>query len=116
MVEIPDDVAREIAAEIRDYGAPSETNKRWADALDPPKPPPTLAERMVEASRRSGFGDSAEDGMVRALAVVRAAVEGHTDWPDRWAGVSSIEREAYRDGRADAIREALELLGGGSDA
>ena len=98
MVEIPDDVAREIAAEIRDYGAPSETNKRWADALDPPKPPPTLAERMVEASRRSGFGDSAEDGMVRALAVVRAAVN---DIP--------------YEGADDRFDPVLELLGGGDN-
>jgi hypothetical protein len=40
---------------------------------------------MVEASRRSGFGDSAEDGMVRALAVVRADVEGLTYWGTRQA-------------------------------
>jgi len=63
-----------------------------------PTPKTTLVDRMVEASRRSGFGDSAEDGMVRALAVVRAAVN---DIP--------------YEGADDRFDPVLDLLGGGSD-
>jgi len=74
-------------------------------------PPPTLVERMTDAFVAAEIGEV----MAAVLAVVRAAVEGHTDWPDRWAGVSSIEREAYRDGRADAIRVVLALLGGNDE-
>ena len=106
MVEIPDDTARDDAQWLRTFWMMDETlspgsidrAKRVADRLDPPKPPPTLAERMVEASRRSGFGDSAEDGMVRALAVVRAAVN---DIP--------------YEGADDRFDPVLDLLGGGSD-
>jgi len=106
MVEIPDDAARDDAQWLRTFWMMDETlspgaidrAKRVADRLDPPKPPPTLAERMVEASRRSGFGDSAEDGMVRALAVVRAAVN---DIP--------------YEGADDRFDPVLDLLGGGSD-
>ena len=115
MVEIPDDAARDDAQWLRTFWMMDETlspgaidrAKRVADRLDPPKPPPTLAERMVEASRRSGFGDSAEDGMVRALAVVRAAVKDEMerkyppDFPSQWGA-----------GYLEARRDVLDLLGG----
>ena len=113
MVEIPDDTARDDAQWLRTFWMMDETlspgsidrAKRVADRLDPPKPPPTLAERMVEASRRSGFGDSAEDGMVRALAVVRAEV-------DHLSSTRGIALDDWVVRKSDV----LELLGGGSDA
>ena len=121
MVEIPDDAARDDAQWLRTFWMMDETlspgaidrAKRVADRLDPPKPPPTLAERMVEASRRSGFGDSAEDGMVRALAVVRAAVEEEV--PKRgWLAndADSIAANSAR-GYNKAIDDVLALLDGG---
>jgi len=73
--------------------------ERWRDE-NLKSPPPTLVERMVEASRRSGFGDSAEDGMVRALAVVRAAVEGL-----RHNGATPYDGLVYLD-------DVIKLLGG----
>jgi hypothetical protein len=91
---------------------------------DPPKPPPTLVDQVARAItdepddprfEPDPVSDLEITAALRVLAVVRAAVEGHTDWPDRWAGVSSIEREAYRDGRADAIRVVLALLGGNDE-
>ena len=70
-----------------------------------PTPKTTLVDRMVEASRRSGFGDSAEDGMVRALAVVRAEV-------DHLSSTRGIALDDWVVRKSDV----LELLGGGSDA
>ena len=55
MVEIPDDVAREIAAEFRRYTAGPDTAfyQHCADLLDPPKPPPD--EQDTESTRPDGI-------------------------------------------------------------
>jgi hypothetical protein len=68
---------------------------------------------MVEAN--ANLLRTRGEAMTDVLAVVRAAVEGHTDWSDRWVEVSRDIRKAYRDGRGDAIRDVLDLLGGGTD-
>jgi hypothetical protein len=65
---------------------------------------------MVEASRRSGFGDSAEDGMVRALAVVRAAMKS-AQTPRRRRGPASTDD--YQAGYEDAFCDVLYVLDGG---
>ena len=76
MVEIPDDVAREIGEFLRDYH-----QETWADLLDSPKPP--LVDRMLTAWYGDEGNPRATDrtSMAAALAVVRADVEELPSWP-----------------------------------
>ena len=55
MVEVPDEVGREIAAEFRRYTAGPDTAfyQHCADLLDPPKPPPD--EQDTESTRTDGI-------------------------------------------------------------
>jgi len=45
-------------------------------------------------------------------AQVAADIRAHTEWGDRWAGVSAEVREAYRDGRDEAIDHAARIAEG----
>ena len=113
MVEIPDDTARDDAQWLRTFWMMDETlspgaidrAKRVADRLDPPKPPPTLVEQMVEAN--ANLLRTRGEAMTDVLAVVRAAVEGQR---------SLTGSDTYNDTYNRAIDDVLDLLGGGSDA
>ena len=77
MVEIPDDVAREIAAEFRRYTAGPDTAfyQHCADLLDPPKPPPD--EQDTESTR--------PDGIDMAWGLIANAYEGNWELAsDEW--------------------------------
>ena len=96
--------------------------RKLADLLeaqqpDPPVPPPTLVDRMLAAfwpdyrpfiPSVDGRNDTYEQRMAAVLAVVRAAVEG-LPRSDHYSGKYGLWACIDR-------REALELLGGGSDA
>jgi hypothetical protein len=45
-------------------------------------------------------------------AQVAAEIRAHTEWGDLWAGVSRDMREAYRDGRDEAIDRAARIAEG----
>ena len=111
MVEIPDDVASLIATELRlrrnDVPPLSDDGYRgvcvWADLLDPPKPPPTLVEQMLETWYGT-TGDSVTR-MYAVKSVVSAAVEElDTDMP-KWD-------VAFHNGWDAAQDAVLDLLGG----
>ena len=117
MVEIPDDVAKAIADDLRRITAPSNdaarlSRKAWAALLDPK--PPTLREQVAKAwvlglLEVEGGAISAEQ--VLAADAVLAVV---ADWlaAQPLPPVGGNYRPAYVDQRGHDVR----LLRGGSDA
>ena len=100
MVEIPDDVAREIAETLRGYAPYT----RFVDLLDPPPPEPTLVEQML----MEFYGPEVPrpawkvQAMTRALAVVREAVAGLPRTMPFGTGWDHVR-----------LKDVLALLGGG---
>lgn len=90
MVEIPDDVAKAIADDLRRITAPSNdearlSRKAWAALLDPK--PPTLREQVAKAWCAYYYGESsgsaknpAPDHLDAADAVLAVVAEAPIEW------------------------------------
>lgn len=114
MVEIPDDVAKAIADDLRRITAPSNdearlSRKAWADLLDPK--PPTLREQVAKAWCADYYGEysgSAKNPSPDQLDAADAVLAVVADWlaaqPVGTVGNSAAQRD-----------HDVNLLRGGSD-
>lgn len=98
MVEIPDDVAKRLAAHLRHedgYVSVADAN-RWADLLDPK--PPTLREQVAQFldSLPTDFGDGVDSSDAYAgdlLAVVADWLAAQPLWQSADTGVPQRQRD-----------------------
>lgn len=119
MVEIPDDVAKAIADDLRRITAPSNdaarlSRKAWAALLDPK--PPTLREQVAKAWCAEIYGEysgSAKNPSPDHLDAADAVLAVVADWlaAQPLPPVGGNYRPAYVDQRDHDVR----LLRGGSD-
>lgn len=96
MVEIPDDVAKAIADDLRRITAPSNdearlSRKAWADLLDPK--PPSLREQVALALAEYVPGRTWDEHAYAVLAVVADWLAAQPLWQSADTGVPQRQRD-----------------------